>query len=264
VKEKDQSSPHSSADVSKDQSTSAAGSAVRIQKFLSSAGVFSRRSAEQAILDGRVSVNGQRINTLGVKITPGQDEVRVDGTVVNQQSTPLVVLYYKPFDVVSTMYDPQGRTALSDMLPDEYSGLFPVGRLDRYTTGLLVFTNDGDLAEVLLHPRYEFVRSYEAIVEGAVRTDCIQEVARGMELEDGFVQAELEILGVRGNRSQVAVHIKVGRKHIVRRLLAALGHPVIELHRTAHGPLSLGNLQPGEFYELPKRDYRALRKALGL
>lgn len=234
---------------------------VRLQKFLSQAGVASRRAAETLILEGRVRVNGTVVTELGTKVHPEKDRVEVDGKRVRPAKSVWIALN-KPVDYVSTRSDPQGRATIYDLVPAEFKGLFYVGRLDVDSEGLLLLTNEGDLANRLLHPRYGIDRVYEATVAGRVSERAISRLLEGVELEDGIARAAaVERITTRepgGDRLRITM--REGRKREVRRLLAAVGHPVRRLVRVSYGPIRLGDLRPGRWRRLSPREVAALER----
>jgi len=232
---------------------------MRLQRFLARAGVASRRGSEDLMTAGRVRVNGRVVTELGAKVDPRVDAVQVDGVPVTLASMRAYVVLNKPAGYVTTMNDPQGRPTVADLVPREPPGLFPVGRLDRDTTGLLLFTTDGDLAYRLLHPRYHVEKVYRARVEGRVGHGVAKRLAVGVELEDGVTApARVEIIDA-GPPAQVDLAIREGRKRQVRRMFASVGHPVIALHRESFGPVTLGELEPGEYRDLTDDEVRALK-----
>lgn len=219
---------------------------VRLQKLLASAGVASRRGSETMISAGRVSVDGQVVRELGVRVDPARQAVAVDGLRVQLDPTKVYLALNKPAGVVSTMTDPQGRRCLADLLADRTERLFHVGRLDADTDGLLLLTNDGDLAHRLAHPHYGVRKTYLAEVPGPVPRDLGRRLRAGIELDDGPVRVDaFRVLGATGRRAMVEVVLHEGRHRIVRRLLAHVGHPVHRLVRTKVGPVRLGDLRPG-------------------
>lgn len=232
--------------------------AERINKFLSSAGVCSRRAADTLILDGKVSINGQVITALGTKVSQ-DDVVEVNGRVVSVEEKKLY-RFYKPKGVVTTLYDPHHKNTLARFTKNLPVKVFPVGRLDKDAFGLLLLTNDGALSEKLTHPRFEIPRVYIAEVKGKVSKTSVQKAKEGVFLEDGFIQANLDanfnsdksdILFplLAKDSSLVKVSIKEGRKHLVKRLLASFDNTVINLSRITHGSYALGNLKPGQIEE---------------
>lgn len=219
---------------------------MRLQKFLSHAGVASRRAAEELIRAGRVSINGTPVTELGTRIDPDRDRVRVDGCDVRPRAVEWLAVH-KPSGYVSTRRDPQGRPTIYDLVPPEAGRLFYVGRLDVDSEGLMLLTNDGDSAHRLLHPRFEVERVYEAHVAGDPGEPVLARLRAGVLLEDGPARArEAERIGP----GRVRLVLTEGRKREVRRLLAAVGHPVRRLVRVRYGPVELGALPPGHWRRL--------------
>ncbi len=237
----------------------------RLQKFLARAGVASRRHAEALIEDGRVRVNGQVVRQLGTKVQPGKDEVQVDGRVVQPSASQVYIVLHKPAGVVTTASDPEGRQTVLDLLPQELQAqrLFPVGRLDLDSEGLLLLTNDGEFALHLTHPRYEQEKEYHALVQGRPAPEKLEALRRGVLLPDErrpTAPARVQFLRAEDERtSWVAVTLHEGRKRQVRRMLAAVGHQVVRLIRVRVGPLWLGNLPPGRWRALTAEEVRRLR-----
>ncbi|HEY7537496.1 MAG TPA: pseudouridine synthase [Gaiellaceae bacterium] len=226
---------------------------MRLNAWLARAGVASRRGADELIKAGRVTVNGEpgQLNTF----VGSRDHVALDGRLLERQQLAYVLLY-KPAGVVTTARDPQGRPTVVSLI-DHPSRVVPVGRLDADTTGVLLLTNDGELAHRLAHPRYEVEKVYVADVEGDPGEDALRRLEQGVELEDGLTApAHARRLGP--GRVELAVH--EGRKHQVKRMLAAVGHPVTRLHRSRYGPLDADGLAPGEWRELTASEVAALRQ----
>jgi pseudouridine synthase len=235
----------------------------RVQRALARAGHGSRRSSEELIVAGRVTVNG-RVATLGDKVDTARDTVAVDGVTLNLDPTVRYYALHKPAGVVTTMSDPQGRADLRGLLPSEGPRVFPVGRLDRDSEGLLLLTNDGELANRLLHPRFGVEKEYLAEVEGAPTDRQLNRVRRGVDLEDGPARAvSARAVGASGDRGAVRIVMAEGRKREVRRLLAAVGLPVTRLVRLRIGPVLLGGLAPGALRELEPDEVRGLSEAAG-
>jgi len=229
----------------------------RLQKVLARAGLGSRRACEDLIREGRVTVNG-RVATLGDRVDPRADRVEVDGGRVPLDPELRYLALHKPRGVVTTARDPQGRPDVARYYPEGVR-VFPVGRLDRDTEGLLLLTNDGELANRLLHPRYGVEREYLAEVEGRPTERALTALRRGVELEDGPARAaSARRVGGSGERGAVRVVMTEGRKREVRRLLAAVGLPVRRLVRVRVGPIRLGRLRPGEVRELEPAEVREL------
>jgi len=224
---------------------------VRLNAFLSRAGVASRRRADELIKAGRVTVNSEpgQLNT----VVGARDRVEVDGQEVTRQRLRYVLLH-KPGGVVTTARDPQGRPAVVDLIPHE-PRVVPVGRLDADTTGALLLTNDGQLAHRLAHPRYGVEKTYVADVEGDPDDDALRRLSEGVELEDGrTAPARARRLGP--GRVQLVLH--EGRKHQIKRMLAAVGHPVTRLHRSAYAGLTLEGLEPAGWRELEPSEVKRL------
>lgn len=234
---------------------------IRLQKFLSQAGIASRRAAEEMIRAGRISINGKVNTELGVKVDPARDRVEVDGKLVGAVESVWIALHKPPGYVVSR-HDPQGRPTIYELIPAEYAGLFHVGRLDFESEGLILLTNEGDAAHRLLHPSYEMDRVYDVGVRGKVSDDEIAQLLGGIELEDGLARAiavqRRQSPGPRAER--LLVTLREGRKREVRRLFRAIGHPVLRLVRRRFGPIELGSLKPGQTRRLTYREVTALRR----
>jgi len=229
----------------------------RLQKVLARAGLGSRRACEDLIREGRVTVNG-RVATLGDRVDPRADRVEVDGGRVPLDPELRYLALHKPRGVVTTARDPQGRPDVSRYYPEGVR-VFPVGRLDRDTEGLLLLTNDGELANRLLHPRYGVEREYLAEVEGRPTERALTALRRGVELEDGPARAtSVRRVEGSGKRGAVRVVMTEGRKREVRRLLAAVGLRVRRLVRVRVGPIRLGRLRPGEVRDLEPGEVREL------
>jgi len=231
---------------------------VRLAKYLAHAGVASRRAAEEIVRAGRVTVGGE------VVLDPARDigetdRVAVDGSPVSGAEARVVYAVHKPAGVVSTARDPQGRPTVVSLVPPGGRRLYPVGRLDADTTGLILLTNDGELANRLMHPRYEVPRTYRAVVGGPpVRAPALRSLREGVPLDDGMTApAEVRRLGAH----ELELTLREGRKRQVRRMCEAVGHPVVSLVRVAFGPLGLGDLAPGSARRLTPSEVEALRTA---
>lgn len=234
---------------------------VRLQKVLAAAGVASRRVSEQLIAAGRVRVNGCVVTELGTRIDPTTDLVDVDGVAVQLDESKRYVVLNKPRGVVSSMRDERGRPDLREYTAEWSERLFNVGRLDADTSGLLVLTNDGELAHVLSHPSFGVTKVYLAKVEGRVTPQTIARLTRGVTLEDGPIAADKARLlsaSDAGGGSLVELTLHSGRNRIVRRMMAEVGHPVVELVRRQFGPLHLGSLPVGSVRELTTVERGAL------
>lgn len=229
----------------------------RIQKILARAGVASRRAAEQILLDGRVSVNGAVVRELGTKADAARDEIRVDGARVRAAQEPVYLLLNKPKGVVVTRRDPQGRPTIMDLVP-RVPGLFPVGRLDTNTEGLILLTTDGDFAEHVAHPRYEIARVYHAKVRGQPDAATLTRLREGVRVEGERLAVDRVRLLAPGDNAWLELTLHEGKHHEIRRLLTFLGHPVSKLRRVAIGPITDRGLAVGTFRPLTEAERRAL------
>lgn len=235
----------------------------RLQKVLARAGVGSRRYCEVLIDRGRVAVNGRVVAEQGRRVHP-DDEIRVDGKLIPRNEDLVVLALNKPPGVLSAMHDDRGRRCVGDLVTDRRERLFHVGRLDADTAGLLLLTNDGDLANRLAHPSREVRKVYRATVAGPVPASVRRRLLAGIDLEDGPIRADrFTVVSNHGDRALVELALHSGRNRIVRRMLAAVGHPVLELVRTEIGPLRLGGLRRGHLRTLTKAEVRALYDASG-
>lgn len=234
---------------------------VRLQKFLSQAGVASRRASEELISAGRVRINGQVVTELGTRVDPGTDRVEVDGRVITA-AAPIWLALHKPPGYVVTRDDPQGRPTIYELIPAEYAGLFHVGRLDFESEGLILMTNEGDVAHRLLHPSYEMDRVYDVAVRGRLTDAELIQLRTGVDLEEGPARAiavqRRPSPGPRADR--LLVTMQEGRKRVVRRIFRALGHPVLRLVRRRLGPIELGSLKPATWRRLSSQEVNALRR----
>lgn len=238
---------------------------IRLQRVLAAAGLGSRRACEQIIEEGRVEVDGTTVRTQGMRVDPDKAVIKVDGLRIASAHDHVYLVLNKPVGVVSTMSDPEGRPSLAEYVADRSARLFNVGRLDVDTEGLILLTNDGDLAHRLAHPSFGVEKSYLAEVVGPVARDVGKRLREGIELDDGLVQADsFRLVSTVGNRVMVEVALHEGRKHVVRRMLAEVGHPVSRLVRTRVGPITLGNLKPGKHRRLSQQEIGALYKSVGL
>jgi 23S rRNA pseudouridine2605 synthase len=238
----------------------------RLQKVLASAGVGSRRACEALIAAGRVEVDGQTVRVQGMRVDPTTAVIKVDGMLVTPTEAGLVYLAMnKPVGVVSTMSDPEGRPSLGDYVGGRRERLFHVGRLDADTEGLILLTNDGELAHRLTHPSYEIAKTYLAEVVGPIARGLGNELRAGIELDDGPVRVDdFRVVSRSGARVMLELVLHEGRKHVVRRLLDAIGHPVERLVRTDIGPIKLGELRPGNTRALTRDEVGQLYHEVGL
>ena len=238
---------------------------VRLQRVLAAAGLGSRRACEQLIEEGRVEVDGKKVVVQGMRVDPKKAVIKVDGLRIASAPDHVYLVLNKPKGVVSTMSDPEGRPSLQEYVGDREARLFHVGRLDQDTEGLILLTNDGDLAHRLSHPSFGVEKTYLAEVTGPVARDVGKRLKQGVELEDGLVQVDsFRLVSQVGSRVMVEVKLHEGRKHVVRRMLTEVGHPVTQLVRTDLGPISLGNLKPGKQLKLSQQEIGALYRAVGL
>jgi 23S rRNA pseudouridine2605 synthase len=239
-----------------------ADTAERLQKVLAAAGVGSRRACEDLIFRRRVTVNG-KVAKLGDKVDPATAEILVDGQRVITDTKLVYIAMNKPRGVVTSLDDEKGRTELADFLGQFDQRLFHVGRLDADSEGLLLITNDGELTNKLTHPSYGISKTYLAEVVGPLPRTVGRQLLAGVELEDGPARADaFKLVDALGKTAQVEIVLHEGRKHIVRRMMDAVGHPVTRLIRTAVGPIRLGDLRPGGFRHLANAEVAALFKAV--
>ncbi|CAN5810544.1 pseudouridine synthase [soil metagenome] len=241
---------------------------VRLQKILSQAGIASRRVAEKMILDGRVEVDGQIVVELGRRVDPDKSEIRVDGARVRLDDTLVYLALNKPLGMYSTMSDEKGRPCIGDLVEHRVRGnknLFHVGRLDVDTEGLILLTNDGELAHRLMHPSYEVPKTYQATLQGHVPRGLGKTLKAGVELEDGIVHVDdFAVVDTIPGRTLVRVTLHEGRNRIVRRLFAQVGYPVEALVRTDIGQVSLGDQRSYSLRALTRKEIGELYKAVGM
>ena len=237
----------------------------RLQKVLARAGVASRRVVEDMIDQGRISVNGRTVQVQGMRVDPAVDKIAVDGARVELGDDRVTYALNKPFGVITAMSDDRGRSTVGDMVGDLAPGLVHVGRLDQDTEGLLIVTNDGELAHRLAHPSYEVRKTYLAQVSGSVPRDLARRLRSGVELDDGPVAVDaFSVVDTHAGQSVVEVVLHEGRKHVVRRLLASVGLPVSRLTRTAVGPIDLQRMRTGTIRRLSRQEVGALKELVGL
>ncbi|PJI85418.1 pseudouridine synthase [Luteimicrobium subarcticum] len=238
---------------------------VRLQKVLATAGYGSRRACEEIIAAGRVEVDGVRVTALGVRVDPKKAVVHVDGLRVQLDTSLVTVALNKPLGVVSTMDDEEGRPDLRQFVADRNERLYHVGRLDLDTEGLLLLTNDGELANRLMHPRYEVAKTYLATLQGRVPNGLGATLKAGVMLEDGLATPDAyKVVDRTPDQSLVEVTLHEGRNRIVRRLFEELGFPVTRLLRTSFGPVRLGTLRPGSTRVLGREELGSLMAGVGL
>ena len=241
---------------------------VRLQKVLSQAGIASRRVAERMIMDGRVEVDGRIVTELGTRVDPANADIRVDGSRIVLDDTMMYLAINKPVGMHSTMSDDRGRPCIGDLVEHRVRGnknLFHVGRLDADTEGLLLLTNDGELAHRLMHPSFEVPKTYLATVTGSVPRGLGKTLRAGVELDDGPAAVDdFAVVDAVPGKTLVRVTLHEGRKRIVRRLLAAVGYPVEALVRISIGDVTLGDQRPGSIRALSRKEVGDLYKAVGL
>jgi 23S rRNA pseudouridine2605 synthase len=236
---------------------------IRLQKVIAASGLASRRKAEEWIAQGRVTINGKIVRELGTHVDPERDHVKVDGRHLKSVEPYAYLLLNKPKGIVSTLNDPEGRPTIEHLLRGVTLRLFPVGRLDFDTEGLMLLTNHGELAQALLHPRYHVAKVYLAKVKGVLTDEEIDQLAQGVQLEDGMTApAIVKKVRKAAENSWLEVTIYEGRKHQIKRMFEVVGHPVLKLKRIKFGPLALGDLLPGEFRYLTDREANKLREML--
>ncbi|MBD0380637.1 pseudouridine synthase [Paenibacillus sedimenti] len=235
----------------------------RLQKVLAEAGIASRRKCEDIITAGRVQVNGEVVTTLGVKVNPQEDEIKVDGRAINQQQK-IYVLLNKPKGVITSATDPGGRKVVTDFLPGIKERVYPVGRLDYDTEGLLLLTNDGEFAHLLTHPKHHVPRTYQATVKGVPHGTLLEKLRTGVQLEDGMTSpAEVEYADVNPEKNESIIEITIyeGRNRQVRRMFDSISFPVIRLKRIKFGPIFLTGVPRGKYRHLSVSEIKELRDA---
>ena len=241
------------------------GAGERLQKVLARAGVGSRRVCEDMIAAGRISVNDRQVRVQGMRVDPRRDHIAVDGVRIEVREDRVTYALNKPPGVLTAMSDDRGRACVGDMVGDLARGLVHVGRLDQDTEGLLLLTNDGELAHRLAHPSYEVPKTYLAQVSGSVPRDMARRLKAGVELEDGPVAVDsFRVVDTWAGQSVVEVVLHEGRKHIVRRLLAQVGLPVSRLTRTQIGPIRLDRMRSGSIRRLTRKELGTLQELVGL
>lgn len=233
----------------------------RLQKVLAHAGVASRRSCEELILAGKVKVDGKLITDLGIKVDPEKSVIEVAGKPIPGKEQLIYILLYKPAGFLSTVHDPQKRRTVMDLIHGVRQRVYPVGRLDYDTSGLILLTNDGELANDLIHPSREVEKTYRALVKGIPTGKCLGELAKGIMLEDGkTAPAQVKVKKIINGNALVDITIHEGRNRQVRRMFQRVGNPVIRLKRIAFGPLKIGRMKPGEWRYLTDREVEILKR----
>jgi pseudouridine synthase len=237
---------------------------VRLNKFLAQYGGISRRHADRFIREGRVRINGRVLRELGLRVDPEIDKIHLDGKRVSVKGDQLYLLLNKPSGYLVTSRDPQKRSTVFQLLGKMKDRVFPVGRLDQDTEGVLLFTNDGELAHRLAHPQHGMVKGYRALVSGRVDEQELDRFLKGIRLEDGLARARSVKLLARGfHTSEVYLEIITGKKRQVKRMCAAIGHPVMRLRRTTFAGLSAEGLDPGQWRYLTRAEIQRLKSANG-
>ena len=238
---------------------------VRLQKIIAGSGISSRRKAEEYIRHGLVTVNGETVMTLGTKVDPLHDHIKVNGRHLKSKLPDMFVMLNKPVGYLSTLHDPDGRSTIKQLMPKPSLRLFPVGRLDFDSEGLLLLTNNGDIAQACLHPTHHVQKTYLVKVKGVLEDIHLQQLRRGVALEDGqTAPAKVKKAGKLQANSWIEITIHEGRKHQVKRMFDHIGHPVIRLKRIQFGPLNLGKLLPGKTRYLTDNEANDLRHLLAL
>ena len=237
----------------------------RINRILSLAGAASRRKADEFIKDGRVTLNGRRVLELGTKAVWGTDSIKLDGKEITGPDDRVYIMLNKPFGYISSLSDPEGRPVITELVKDIPRRIYPVGRLDFDSIGLLLLTNDGDFSYRLTHPKYHVTKTYKVTVEGSVNESTVSKLKNGVELDDGFSgRSKAAIIRQGGSRTVIRLTIGQGRNRLVRRMVEAVGCKVIQLMRTGFGGLELGNLKIGKYRYLAPEEISDLKQSVGL
>lgn len=237
----------------------------RLQKVMARAGVASRRRCEELIASGMVKVNGKVITEPGVKVDPAVDKIRVGGEVLNLSPARQYMLIYKPRGYITTMSDEKGRKKVTDLLKDNTGRVYPVGRLDYDSEGLLLLTNDGDLTYALTHPKHQVPKTYQARVEGVPDPVKLKQMEEGLPLEDGLTApARVRLRGQREGNALLEITVHEGRKHQVKRMCEYIGHPVMRLIRIRFGDLRIEDLKPGQYRRLTADELKRLKEKAGM
>jgi 23S rRNA pseudouridine2605 synthase len=232
----------------------------RVQKILAEAGIASRRAAEEMIVEGRVTVNG-KVAVLGMKADPAKDHIKVNGKLISRSEPKIYLIFHKPRSVVTSLRDPEGRPTVRDYLKGIKYRVYPVGRLDYDSEGLLLLTNDGELASEILHPSRKIPKTYAVKVKGVPEDSGLEKLRKGIRLEDGMTApAKVIRIGVTANNTWIEMTIHEGKKRQIRRMCEAIGHPVQKLKRTRIDGISLGELKPGEFRYMSSSEIQSIRK----
>ncbi len=233
---------------------------MRLQKFMAKSGLGSRRACEEIIKQGRVEVNGKIINKMGMSVNPEKDRIKVDGELIQISTEKIYILMNKPTGVITTVNDPFNRPTVIDMLKSVKERVFPVGRLDKDTEGLLILTNDGSLTYKITHPKYEIQKTYVAHLSGRVNKDKLMILQNGVKLEDGITApANIKVLLVKNDYTILQIKIHEGRNRQIRRMCKAIGHPLLYLKRTRIGNIDLQDLNVGEWRYMTKQEINYLK-----
>jgi len=236
----------------------------RLQVVLARAGVASRRQAEELICEGRVTVNGRVVFKPGTQVVLGEDTIRVNNRLIRRLEPKVTIVLNKPKQVLTTSHDPRGRPTTADLVRKIKARIFPVGRLDYHTEGLLILTNDGELAQHLQHPRYGIPKTYQTKVKGIPAAGVLQRLKSGIAMDNRqTAPARVKKIGTTGKNTWLEIIIKEGMNRQIRRMCSAVGHPVMKLKRTRYGPIRLGNLKPGTYRKLTPAEMKKLRKYIG-
>jgi 23S rRNA pseudouridine2605 synthase len=231
----------------------------RLQKIIAAAGISSRRAAEKMITEGRVTVNNAVIRQLGTKADIELDEIRLDGKLIFPETSKVYLMLHKPKGYVTTLHDPEGRPAVSDLLSDVSERVFPVGRLDYDSEGLLLLTNDGNFSQKIQHPRFRVPKTYSVKIEGNLSNKEMKSLSKGILLDDGMFKPEnCSVLKTNRKSCWLTVTIIEGRNRVIRRAFESLGHSIARLIRTAIADVSLGNMKAGTFRHLTKHEVQKL------
>lgn len=231
----------------------------RLHKYLADAGIASRRKSEELIKQGKIKVNGEIVKELGVKIDPENDKIEYEGKLINKNENKIVLIMNKPKDVISSATDPQGRKTVLDLISDNFPRLYPVGRLDFESEGMILLTNDGELTNKITHPKNQVKKVYLVWVFGYPGKESIIKFSEGIELEDGMTApAKIKLIKKGKATSLLEVEIKEGKKRQIRRMFDSLGHPVSRLVRTQIGELKLGSLEAGKYKKLKEQDIKRI------
>ena len=231
----------------------------RLQKIIAGAGISSRRAAEKMITEGRITVNNAVVRQLGTKADIEEDEIRLDGKLIFPETSKVYLILHKPKGYMTTLHDPQGRPVVSDLLIDVAERVFPVGRLDYDSEGLLLLTNDGNFSQRIQHPRFRIPKVYSVKIEGNLTNREMKSISKGVMLDDGMFKPEYcSVLKTNRKSSWITVTITEGRNRVIRRVLESLGHSVVRLIRTAIADISLGSMKAGTFRHLTRKEVQHL------